>query len=219
MNRWTNTDTYIMGNLIEEDAALIKARESSKENNLPDMEVSAAQGKFLYLLAKIKGAKRILELGTFCGYSTIWLARAVPDDGIVISLEYEKTHADIAQNNINYAGLSNKVKVQQGDASEILQKLIADKAEPFDMIFIDADKPNYPNYLALSLKLSKSGTVIYGDNVIRGGELCNTNSDDEKVQGVQRFVQDLGVSDLLESSALQTVGVKGYDGFTLSVVK
>jgi len=219
MNNWTNTDTYIMQNLIEEDTALIKARESSKENNLPDMEVSSAQGKFLYLLAKIKNAKRILELGTFCGYSTIWLARAIPDDGIVLSLEYEKIHADIAQNNIAYAGLSSKVKILQGDATDLLQKLIEDKEEPFDMIFIDADKPNYSNYLELSLKLSKSGTVIYGDNIVRDGELSNMSSTDEKVQGVQRFVQDLGASELLESSALQTVGIKGYDGFTLSVVR
>jgi len=212
------TDVYLMEALIEEDSALKRALESSKSNNLPDMEVSATQGKFLYLLAKIKNAKRVLELGTFCGYSTIWLAKAIPDDGVVISIEYEKTYAEIARSNIEYADLMAKVKIIQGDAVDLLHKLIADKTEPFDMIFIDADKPSYSKYLELSLQLSKSGTVIYGDNIIRDGELCNTSSTDEKVQGVQRFVQDLGSSDELKSSALQTVGMKGYDGFSLSVV-
>jgi predicted O-methyltransferase YrrM len=219
MDKWEKNDLYIIENLIKEDDGLINALETSKINNLPDAEVSSAQGMFLYLIARIKNTKRILELGTLGGYSTIWLAKAVPDDGIVLSVEYVKTHADVAEKNIAYAGLSNKIKVLHGSAADVLNKMIADKEEPFDMIFIDADKPNYPIYLELSLKLSKPGTVIYGDNVVRDGELCNENNPDEKVIGVRNFVENLGKLDVIESTALQTVGIKGYDGFTLSIVK
>jgi len=219
MDVWTKNDQIIIENLVTEDTALLKAFEASGENNLEDMAVSSAQGKFLYLLAKIRGAKRILEIGTFLGYSTIWLARAVPKDGIVISLEYDKTCFDIACKNIEYAGLSNKARIIQGAAIDSINGLINDKTESFDMIFIDADKPNYPAYLKMSMQLSKPGTVIYGDNVVRNGELCNAASKDEKVIGVRQFIEDMGLSDKLESTALQTVGIKGYDGFTISIVK
>jgi len=219
MEAWTNNDLYLIEHLIEEDAALKKVLEASRGYNLPEMEVSATQGKFLYLLARIRNAKRILELGTFCGYSTIWLAKAIPDDGIVISLEYSETYADMARRNIEYAGLSNRVKILQGTAIDSLNRLIAEKEAPFDMIFIDADKPNYPEYLKLSLQLSKSGTVIYGDNIIRDGELCNADNPDPKIKGVRKFIEDLGKTKIIESTALQTVGIKGYDGFSLSVVK
>jgi len=219
MEVWTNNDLYLIKHLVEEDDALKNALATSRENNLPEWEVSAAQGKFLYLLAKMKSAKRILEIGTLGGYSTIWLARAIPDDGVVVSLEYEELYAGLSLKNIEYANLSHKVKIIQGAALDSMNKMIADKEEPFDMIFIDADKPNNPNYLKLSLGLSKSGTVIFGDNVIRDGQLCNAASTDEKVIGVRQFVKDMGISDELESSALQTVGIKGYDGFTISVVR
>jgi len=219
METWKNNDLFIFENLITEDVGHENALKTRCDNNLPEMEVSSTQGKFLYLLAKIKGAKRILELGTFIGYSTIWLAKAIPDDGIVVSLEYEKAYADLARENIERAGFSDNVTILQGDATDLLNKMIADDEQPFDMIFIDADKPNYPKYLKLALQLSKSGTVIYGDNVVRDGELCNTTSTDEKVNGVRRFIENLGSSENLESTALQTVGIKGYDGFTLSIVK
>ena len=219
MDAWTKNDLYIAETLIEEDADLKKILEFNRQNDLPDWEVSSSQAKFLYLLAKIKGAKRILEIGTFVGYSTIWLAKALPDDGVLISLEYEETYAEIACKNIELAGFSNNVTVIQGAAADSLNKLIAANTEPFDMIFIDADKPSYPTYLELSLQLSKPGTVIYGDNVIRDGELCNAENSDEKVMGVREFVEDLGKSKSLESTALQTVGIKGYDGFTISIVK
>ena len=208
-----------METLFEEDTTRKNVLENRLKNNLPDMEVSATQGKFLYLLAKIKNAKRILEIGTFVGYSTIWLAKSLPDDGMVISLEYDKSYADMAYKNVENAGLSDRVKILQGDASDLLSKLIEEKGMPFDMIFIDADKPNYSTYLELSLHLSKPGTVIYGDNVIRDGELCNVANPDEKVIGVRKFVENLGKSVNVESTALQTVGIKGYDGFTLSIVK
>jgi len=219
MEVWINNDIYLNEHLTEEDYALKNALSTSRKNNLPEWEVSTTQGKFLYLLAKMKNAKRILEIGTLGGYSTIWLARAIPDDGVVISLEYEELYADVSRKNIEYADLSHKVKIIQGAALDSLNKMIADKEEAFDMIFIDADKPNNPHYLKLSLELSKSGTVIFGDNVIRDGQLCNAASTDEKVVGVRQFIEDMGMSDKLESSALQTVGVKGYDGFTISVVK
>jgi len=218
MEAWTSNDLYLMDHLANDDLALKNALAVSRKNNLPAWEVSAAQGKFLYMLAKIKNAKRILEIGTLGGYSTIWLARAIPDDGVVVSLEYEAHFADVARKNIKYAGLQDRVKIVQGDAIDSMGKMIAEQAEPFDMIFIDADKPNNPNYLRLSLSLSRPGTVIYGDNVIRDGELCNPDNPDPRVMGVRQFIEDMGKSNCLESTALQTVGIKGYDGFTISVV-
>ena len=218
MDTWTENDLYINKHLVKEDAALTKASTAVKSTNLPRMEVSPAQGKFLYLLAKISGAKRILELGTYYGYSTMWMAKAIPNDGIVVSLEFCELFTNMAQKNIDDAQLSNKVKLLFGDAADSLRKLIADKTEPFDMIFIDAHKPSYPEYLELALQLSKSGTVICGDNVIRDGELSNMNNLTPNVMGTREFVEALGTSDVIESTALQTVGIKGYDGFTISVV-
>jgi len=219
MEIWTSNDLYLNEHLAVDDRVLKNALATSRENNLPEWEVSATQGKFLYLLAKIRNAKRILEIGTLGGYSTIWLARAIPDNGVVVSLESEELYANVSRKNIEYANLAHKVKIIQGTALDSINKMIADNEEPFDMIFIDADKPNNPNYLKLSLELSKSGTVIFGDNVIRDGQLCNAASTDEKVIGVRQFIEDMGLSDKLESSALQTVGIKGYDGFTISIVK
>lgn len=219
MEAWTNNDLYLEKHLAQEDAALKNALTTSRAGGLPEWEVSAAQGKFLCLLAKMKNARRILEIGTLGGYSTIWLARAVPDDGMVISLEFDEAYADLARKNIEFAGLSNKVRIIHGAAADTMNAMIAAGEKPFDMIFIDADKPNNPNYLRLSLRLAKSGAVIFGDNVIRDGELCNAASTDEKVVGVRKFIEDMGELDCLESTALQTVGIKGYDGFTISVVK
>jgi len=219
MDVWTNNDLYLMEHLAQEDVALKNALATSRENGLPDWEVSATQGKFLQVLAMMRGARRILEIGTLGGYSTIWLARAIPDDGVVVTLEYDESYAEVARKNIEFAGLSGKVNIIKGAAIDTMSKMIAEGEEPFDMIFIDADKPNNPNYLRLSLELSKSGTVIFGDNVIRDGQLCNAASSDEKVIGVRKFIEDMGKLDCLESTALQTVGIKGYDGFTISIVK
>ncbi|MCL2079159.1 MAG: O-methyltransferase [Oscillospiraceae bacterium] len=219
MDKWTNSDIFIIENLIENNTIQENTLKVSRKNNLLEAEVSPSQGKFLYLLARIKNAKRILELGTLGGYSTIWLAQAVGDGGIVMTVEYVENYADVAKQNIEYAGFSDRVKILKGDASDILVKLIEEKTEPFDMIFIDADKASYPLYLELSLQLSKPGTIIYGDNIVRDGELCKENSTDEKVIGVRKFIEDLGKLETVESTALQTVGIKGYDGFTLSVVK
>ena len=218
MDKWASNDQFIVENLIREDVSQIRAMQARRENELPEMEVSPAQGKFLYLIARIRNAQRILEIGTFCGYSTIWLAKAVPDDGIVISLEHNESCVEIARRSLERSGLSCKAKVIHGDAIELLRSLVEENCEPFDMIFIDADKPNYSKYLELSLKLSKPGTVIYGDNVIRDGELCNPATSDPKVEGVRTFIENMGELGKIESTAIQTVGVKGYDGFTLSVV-
>ena len=219
MKAWINNDIYLNERLIKEPHALAKATRAIRATTLPQMEVSPAQGKFLYLLAKIRSAHRILEIGTFYGYSTMWFAKAVPDGGIVVSLELTEKFVAIAQDNINNAGLSDKVQLIQGDAIEILNKLIENKTEPFDMIFIDAHKPSYPEYLKLCIKLSKSGTIICGDNVILDGELSNTDNTNPKATSVRRFVEELGMCDAIESTALQTIGIKGYDGFTFSVVK
>jgi len=215
---WTNNDNYLNAHLVKENRALKQATNAIRNTNLPQMEVSPAQGKFLYLLAKIAGAKRILEIGTFYGYSTMWLAKAVPDDGLVMSLEFCELFVNMAQKNIDDAQLSNKVTLLFGDAAASLKKLITDKAEPFDMIFIDAHKPSYPEYLELSLQLSRPGTVICGDNVIRDGELSNMNNVTPNVLGTREFTEALGALDSIESTALQTVGIKGYDGFTISLV-
>ena len=219
METWLNNDLYLNKHLVKEPAALKKATDAIRTTNLPQMEVSPAQGKFLYLLAKIRNAQRILEIGTFYGYSTMWLAKAVPDGGIVVSLELTEKFVAIAQGNIDNAGLTDKVQLVQGDAAVILKNLIADKAEPFDMIFIDAHKPSYPAYLQLCIKLSKPGTVICGDNIILDGELCNICNANPKAASVRQFVEELGELQTLESTALQTVGIKGYDGFTISIVK
>jgi len=192
VDKWVQNDKYINSNLIKEDKILKNAWKSYAETSMEDCAVSAAQGKFLFLIAKLKHAKRILELGTFCGYSTIWLARAIPDDGVVVSIENDEKHTAIAQRNIENSDLTSKVSVLCGDAVSLLNKLITDNEEPFDMIFFDAHKPDYYKYLELSLKLSKAGTVIIGDNVVRNGELCNANSTDPKVNGVREFIEGLG---------------------------
>lgn len=215
MDSWLNNDEYLNKNLIKEPGVFKNATEAIRKTNLPQMEVSPALGKFLYLLAKIKNASRILEIGTFYGYSTMWLASAVPKGGLVISMELTEKFVNIAQKNINEAGLNSKVKLMQGDAQALLANLIADKTEPFDMIFIDAHKPSYPEYLRLVLQLSKPGTIICGDNVILDGQLANMENNNPKATAVRQFIEDLGG---LESTALQMVGVKGYDGFTVSLV-
>ncbi|MCL2197583.1 MAG: O-methyltransferase [Defluviitaleaceae bacterium] len=216
MQTWISNDIYLAEQLVKEPAAFAAATEEIRKTGLPAMEVSPAQGKLLYLLAKIKNATRILEIGTFYGYSTMWLAKAVPKDGLVVSMELTEAFVKIAKANIAEAGLSDKVQLYHGDATKILCNLIEEKTPPFDMIFIDAHKPGYPEYLDLCLKLSKPGTIIIGDNVILGSEISLATN--PKAEGVRSFIQNLSASEDIESTALQTVGIKGYDGFTISVV-
>jgi predicted O-methyltransferase YrrM len=215
---WTAVDTYLNDHLIAPDPVLDAALRANREAGLPSIDVAPNQGKFLHLLARIRGAKRILEIGTLGGYSTIWLARALPAGGKLITLEFEPLHAQTAASNIARAGLSELVQIRVGAADKSLAALAEEGAEAFDFIFIDANKESMPEYLEWSLRLSRVGTVIVADNVVRDGEIINADSEDERVQGVRRFYEMLASEPRIDSSALQTVGSKGYDGFALGLV-
>ena len=214
-----DVEKYIENSLIPQDEALLKAEESLVSENIPQISVSPNQGKFLQIMAFSCNAKRILEVGTLAGFSTIWMARALPADGKLITIEFEPHHAEVAKKNINHAGLESKVEIISGKALEILEKMIAGNTEPFDMIFIDADKPPYTEYFQQALKLSHPGTIIIADNVIRNGDILHENSSDEKVLGVQRFNKFLSECKEVNATIIQTVGVKEYDGMAIAVVK
>jgi len=215
---WTAVDDYIADRLIPADRALEAALDSNREGGLPAIDVSPAQGKLLNLLARMVGAKRILEIGTLGGYSTIWLARALQLGGKVITLELDAHHAKVARANVDRAGLSASVDIRVGPALKSLEALGKETGEPFDLIFIDADKPNNPNYLDWALKLSRPGTVIVCDNVIRDGDVIEAKSRDENVQGARAAFDFIGKDNRLDGTAIQTVGVKGYDGFAIAIV-
>lgn len=214
---WTAVDAYFESQFQDNDPILQSALDASDAAGLPEIAVAPNQGKLLMMLAQMQGATKILEIGTLGGYSTIWLARALPEGGKLISLEYEAHHAEVARKNIENAGLSDRVQVIQGAALDSLPTL-QDEA-PFDFVFIDADKPNNPGYFEWSVKLGRPGTVIFLDNVVRGGQVTNPDSLDESVIGVQRVTEMIAASDKVEALALQTVGSKGYDGFVLMRVK
>jgi predicted O-methyltransferase YrrM len=217
-NQWTKVDDYLVGLLLPSDSALEGALRQSAAADLPAISVAPNQGKLLELLAKAHGSRRILEIGTLGGYSTIWLARALPSDGHLVTLELESVHAEVARQNIDRAGLAALVEIRVGPASATLQDLIDGDTEAFDFIFIDADKDNYPTYLELSLLLSRPGTVIVADNVIRDGEVIDATSTDERIHGVRAFLEMAAASERIEGTAIQTVGSKGYDGFALLIV-
>ncbi|MGM0219788.1 hypothetical protein IGI43_002937 [Enterococcus sp. AZ126] len=212
-------DDYFIEKLVENDPVFDQILANNQKHQLPPHDVSPSQGKFLYLLAKIKGAKRILEIGTLGGYSTLWFAKALDNDGQVISLEYDKKHAEVAQENLDFAGVSNRTTIIVGTASDSLKKMVHTQTAPFDLIFIDADKENNSVYLQYALQLSTPGTIIIGDNVVRDGAILDSSSSDGRVLGVRSFVDDLATSKTLTSTAIETVGVKGYDGFTISIVE
>ncbi len=214
-----DVDNYIESLLIPQDDALVKAEESLEKENIPAISVTPNQGKFLQILAQSVLAKNILEIGTLAGYSTIWLARALPENGKLITIEFEPHHTEVAQKNIMRAGLESKVKIITGKAMDVLEKMIEEKREPFDFIFIDADKPPYTEYFQLALKLSHKGALIIADNVIRNGDILHENSTDEKVLGVQRFNKFLSECKEVNATIIQTVGVKEYDGMAVAVVK
>lgn len=215
-DQWKQVDAYMAEQLIPDDAVLDAALQRNAEAGLPAHDVAVNQGKLLHLFARMCGAKTILEIGTLGGYSTIWLARALPEGGKVITLEANAKHAEIALQNIRAAGVDDKVEIRVGAAAETLPHLL--ELAPFDMIFIDADKPNNPVYLEWALKLSRKGTVIIGDNVVRNGAVTDAHSEDANVIGVRRFFEMLGQEPRLSAMALQTVGSKGWDGFTLAIV-
>ena len=211
-------EKYLDGLLIPPDAALEAALAESAKAGLPEIAVSPSQGRLLHLLAKMQGARRILEVGTLGGYSTIWLARALPSRGRLVTLEVEKKHAEVARRNIARAGLSGKVEVRLGPALKTLSQMGAERKGAFDFVFIDADKENTAEYFEWALRLSRSGSVIVVDNVIRDGEVANEATSDPRVQGIRRFNEALAREKRVSATTIQTVGSKGYDGFTLAVV-
>jgi predicted O-methyltransferase YrrM len=220
---WSAVDSYIAGHLIGPDPALEQALRDSSAAGLPAIAVTPAQGKLLELLARVQGARTILELGTLGGYSTIWLARALPAGGRLVTLEAEPRYAEVARVSIARAGFSDVVEIRVGPALETLPELEAEGAGPFDLIFIDADKGNYPGYFSWALKLSRPGTVIIGDNVVRDGAILDPDADDpsggnETIKGVRRFYELLAAESRVSATAIQTVGDKGYDGFVLALV-
>ena len=215
---WRAVDRYFTDLLLSPDPALDAALEDSAAAGLPPISVSATQGKLLMMLARMQGARSILEIGTLGGYSTIWLARALPADGRLITLESEAKHADVARANIARAGLSGVVEVRLGRALDTLPQLADEGRGPFDLIFLDADKPSYPDYLRWSLELARPGTVIIADNVVRDGGVVDADSADPLIQGVRRFNAILAAEPRLTATVVQTVGSKGYDGFALAIV-
>jgi caffeoyl-CoA O-methyltransferase len=217
-NIFERVDNYIAGLVGGEDEVLKNTIRSTDEAGIPQISVSANQGKFLQVLAMACGAKKILEIGTLAGYSTIWMARALPKDGKLITLEYDEKHARVAQSNLKKAGLDSVVEVRVGKALDLLPVLISEKAGPFDMIFIDADKPPYKEYFELALKLSRKGTLIVADNVIRDGKVLEANPADEMVAGAKRFNEALSKNTAVTATIIQTVGSKEHDGMALAVV-
>jgi predicted O-methyltransferase YrrM len=216
--QWSAVDAYVSDLFIPPDDALTAALADSAAAGLPAIHVAPPQGKMLHTLALAVGARTILEIGTLGGYSTIWLARALPPDGRLITLEANPRHAEVAQANIARAGLADVVEIRLGPAQETLAQLAVANLPPFDLIFIDADKPGYPDYLAWSLRLTRPGGLIIADNVIRKGEIINAASEDENVQGMRRFNELVAAEARLAATIVQTVGEKGYDGFLLAAV-
>ena len=214
---WTNVDQYFTDALIKPNRALNAAVKANRKAELPAIDVTPLQGRFLEVLARSCCARRVLEIGTLGGYSTLWLARALPENGVVVTLEIEPKHAAIAQRNIDRAGLSNRVDLRIGPAAESLAAL-AGSADPFDFIFIDADKAGYPEYLQFSLKLSRPGTLIVADNVVRDGKVIDARNSDPNIKGVRRFTKLISAEPRLCTTVLQTVGGKGYDGFAIAIV-
>jgi predicted O-methyltransferase YrrM len=215
---WATVEKYLSDTLVQPDEALIAAVEANRAAGLPEISVSPNEGKLLHLLARLMGAKRILEIGTLGGYSAIWLARALPAGGRLITLELEPTHAAVAQANLQRAAVDRLVEIRVGKAIDSLRTMIDRGEGPFDLIFIDADKPSNPDYFTAALRLSRPGTLIVVDNVIREGAVIDPQSDNPSVVGVRQLHDLIANTANVSATALQTVGSKGYDGFTLVLV-
>jgi predicted O-methyltransferase YrrM len=215
---WNAVDGYIAKQLLAPDAALESALRASDAAGLPAINVSPPQGKLLMMLAQMHGAQRVLEVGTLGGYSTIWLARGLPPDGRVVTLEVDAKHAKVAAANVAHAGFSDRVEIVVGPALDTLPGLEARKRAPFDLVFIDADKPNNPSYFAWALKLSRKGSLIIVDNVVREGAVVDARSTDERVRGTRRLFEMIAAEPRVSATAIQTVGSKGYDGFAMALV-
>lgn len=217
MNVWQNVDHYFMDKLLPKNEHLNAVLQANKAASIPEIDVSPTQGRLLYLLAKMKGAANILEIGTLGGYSSICLAKALPREGKLVTLEINEEYAKIARQNIENAGYEEKIEVIVGNALETLPEF-KNEGRLFDFIFIDADKPNNPAYLKWAIQLAHSGAIIVADNVVRDGAITDETSEDERVRGVQQFMELLKEEPRIEATAIQTVGVKGYDGFALAIV-
>ena len=217
--KWSAVDSYFVKALIGSDTALEDALAANAAAGLPSIDVSPLQGKLIHLLARITGARRILEIGALGGYSTIWLARALPDDGRLVTLELNESHAQVARQNLARAGLSSKVDLRTGPALALLPNIDTEGLGPFDFVFIDADKTNNPEYFAWALRLSRPGTAIVVDNVVRDGEVADRASRDPDVIGTRRMFEAIAREPRVSATAIQTVGVKGWDGFALATVK
>jgi predicted O-methyltransferase YrrM len=215
---WAAVDEYFGDTLVPSDPALDAALEAAAAAGLPDIGVAPNQGKLLQLLARVQGARNILEVGTLAGYSTIWLARALPAGGRLVTLEVDPKHAEVARGNLANAGLGDVVDVRVGPALDTLPKLAAEGLGPFDLIFIDADKPSNPDYFTWALELSRPGSLIIVDNVVRGGAVVEADSEDPRVQGVRRLNELIAAEPRVSATALQTVGHKGYDGLAIALV-
>jgi predicted O-methyltransferase YrrM len=215
---WSTVDTYITRALVKADGALETALETSEAAGLPAISVAPSQGKLLHILARLVNARAILEIGTLGGYSTIWMARALQPGGRLVTLESDPKHAKLATANIARAGVGGVVDVRLGVALETLPRIAAEKIGPFDLIFIDADKVSTPEYFQWALKLSRVGSLIVVDNVIRKGQVANDKSDDPAVQGMRRFIEMAAAERRVVATAIQTVGGKGYDGFSIALV-
>lgn len=215
-NTWASVDRYFEESLIPRDAALDGALDRSTANGLPKIQVAPNQGKMLMLLAKVRGARAILEVGTLGGYSTIWLAKALPEDGRLVTLEFDPKHAEVARANVHAAGFGARVDIKVGAALETLPTL---RGQTFDFVFIDADKVNTPDYFEAALGLTEPGSVIVVDNVVREARIVDEGTSDEDILGVREFFSRFGDDPRVEMTAVQTVGAKGYDGFALARVR
>ena len=215
---WSAVDEFIADSLVGQDDALEQALRDSEAAGLPAISVSPGHGKLLHLLARMLGARRILEIGTLGGYSAIWLARALPADGTLITLEYEPRHAEVARANLRRAAVADRVEVRVGKALDLLPGIAAESAGPFDLFFIDADKVNNPRYFEWALRMSREGSVIVVDNVVRNGGILHSESEDEAIRGTRELYALVSAEPRVRATALQTVGIKGYDGILIARV-
>jgi predicted O-methyltransferase YrrM len=218
MTRWSAVDDYIAGHLLGDDPVLDAALAANAAAGLPAIDVSAVQGKMLHLLARGTGARRILEVGTLGGYSTIWLARALPEGGRLVTLELDPHHAEVARANLANAGVADKVEVRVGPALQTLEAMVTAGEAPFDFIFVDADKEGYPAYLRAAMQLSRRGTMLVFDNVVREGGILDPDHADPRVQGTRALFEVMAAEPRLSATAVQTVGAKKWDGFALAIV-
>lgn len=216
---WIDVDAYFHEALLAEDSVMRQVLQNAVDAELPPIQIEPNQGALLQLFARSCAAKRILELGTLGGFSTIWMARGLPSDGKLITLELEQACADVAQENFRLAGVEDRVELRLGAAADSLRAMIADGEAPFDFVFFDADKEGYPEYLSLTMELVHPGTILVADNVVRQAEILDPACGDPSVQGTQAFLKQLGEDPRLDATALQTVGAKGYDGFAYALVR